>query len=563
VLPLLSLAATVPAWAVLPAALSKRAAEFAQFTDQAVLEMQVVHATRALHLLGPYSRYHWNHPGPLFFYLMAPLYSLSGHATRSIWLSVWLLNAACLSGIVYVTGRTAGLVHAGIAFCLLALQTIWLGPEMLCDSWGPYVVVLPLELCLFTCVAVASGSPRWLPLSVLAGSFAAQTNVSTAPAVASALAVSTACGLLQTWNKAPEGASPEAAPRMARLRAWSLPAVVTVGLSSLVWSPTVLEQARSDPGNLTKLAEFAASSGHHHRHRHGMDEVFRAMSAHLSATLGVDPGYRLEASASAVRPPSEAASLGAWLLVCALPITGFLAVRRKRSYTSNGCAVVAAVTGSVLYAGTRVVGPLMSYLFLWASGIGTLSLMLVGGELIERLRGGATWLRRIPGLAAVRVLPWGPRAGVVVAGVIAGAAFLYGRTEVLAAPYFYGRPASEILPLSEAIERHLRDERLTEPMMRLGTPDRWGTMAGVLLQLYKKGVPFSVDREWRFMFGAQFHPSRPADTYIVFGDDSYEAEAREVLGCALIAQSGDLYVYGSASAGPLQPGERAATDPCP
>jgi hypothetical protein len=88
-------------------------------------------------------------------------------------------------------------------------------------------------------------------------------------------------------------------------------------------------------------------------------------------------------------------------------------------------------------------------------------------------------------------------------------------------------------------------------------------MAGVLLQLYKKGVPFSVDREWRFMFGPQFHPSRPADTYIVFGDDSYEAEAREVVGCALIAQSDDLYVFGSASGGPPQPGERPATDPCP
>ena len=56
-LTLLSFAATAPAWTVLPAAFARRAAEFAQFTDQAVLELQVAHAIRALHLLGPYDTF--------------------------------------------------------------------------------------------------------------------------------------------------------------------------------------------------------------------------------------------------------------------------------------------------------------------------------------------------------------------------------------------------------------------------------------------------------------------------------------------------------------------------
>jgi hypothetical protein len=200
---------------------------------------------------------------------------------------------------------------------------------------------------------------------------------------------------------------------------------------------------------------------------------------------------------------------------------------------------------------------------MWTAGIGTLSLTLFAGELLEHLRGGAVRLRGIPGVYAALEALRRPRAGFIMAGVIAGAALLFGRMKVPDAPYFYGRPASEILPLSGAIERHLRDEHLTEPMMRLGTPHLWGTMAGVLLPLYKKGVPFAVDKDWRFMFGAQFRPLAPVGTYIVFGDASYEAEAREAIGCTLIAQSGDVYVYGSAGEGPPEVGGRTATDPCP
>jgi len=58
------------------------AAEFARrgvpdylFTgDGATLELRVLQAAHGGQLLGAYSRFYWNHPGPAFFYLALPIY---------------------------------------------------------------------------------------------------------------------------------------------------------------------------------------------------------------------------------------------------------------------------------------------------------------------------------------------------------------------------------------------------------------------------------------------------------------------------------------------------------
>src|SRR4051812_21692152 len=171
---MLAIAAALPAGAALPALLSKRAADYMPFTDQAVLEMQVLHSTKALHLLGPYSRFHWNHPGPFFFYLLTPLYALSGHATRSVWLTVWICNTACLVAIACAVDRYAGRLQALITSALIAWQVICLGTENLCDPWGPWVTVLPFELLAVLCAAAGAGHPAVLAAAVLAFSFVVQ-----------------------------------------------------------------------------------------------------------------------------------------------------------------------------------------------------------------------------------------------------------------------------------------------------------------------------------------------------------------------------------------------------
>ena len=556
-LALLAAGATAPAWTVLPAALSGRASGFSQFTDQAVLELQVAHATRALHLLGPYSRFQWNHPGPLFFYLMAPLYALTGQASWSLWISAWLLNVACIAGIVWITGRTAGRLHAVLAFALLVCQTLHLGPENLCDPWGPYVVVYPFTLCLFASAAIASDHPRWLPVAVLAASFVVQTNLSAAAATLAALAMGPILGL---WRAAlaPQGEHESALEAfVARFGRWISPVILALGAGAAAWALPIIEELRSNPGNLTKLTEFAARGGGGHT----LSAVLGVASSHVAAILPLEPDYRLHAFASAVRTPAESVAIAAPLLLTLLPVTAFLAASKKRTYTWSGSAVCAAAALAMLLAGRHIQGPLMSYLFLYASGIGAFSLFLLTGEVVQRA--GEAARARTPSSSLQWLERRGGSALAAIVAAIAAAAWIAGRARMPEIPYFYGRPAAEIQPLADAIERHLKDEHLSHPVLRIGTGERWIIAAGVLLQLYKKRVPVSVERNWRFMFGEQFRPVEPADTFLVFGDAAYENLATEVVGCALLAQAGSTYVYGSPGAGSPQLPEGSSPDPCP
>src|SRR5260370_68615 len=58
--------------------LRARASEPPPAADKAVIELYTIRATRLELNVGAYSRFGWNHPGPFFFYLAAPLYAPSG-----------------------------------------------------------------------------------------------------------------------------------------------------------------------------------------------------------------------------------------------------------------------------------------------------------------------------------------------------------------------------------------------------------------------------------------------------------------------------------------------------
>src|SRR5690242_2115556 len=62
-------------------------------SDLAIVESRVRDVgTRGTPLVGPYSRYHWNHPGPFFFYALTIPYRVLGSNGRSLLASGVVLN---------------------------------------------------------------------------------------------------------------------------------------------------------------------------------------------------------------------------------------------------------------------------------------------------------------------------------------------------------------------------------------------------------------------------------------------------------------------------------------
>ena len=77
-------------------ALSRMAPSVATIGDIGVTELYVELASHARLLVGPYSRFHWHHPGPLYFYLQAPLYVATGRTGAAVYAGAWAINLAAL-----------------------------------------------------------------------------------------------------------------------------------------------------------------------------------------------------------------------------------------------------------------------------------------------------------------------------------------------------------------------------------------------------------------------------------------------------------------------------------
>jgi hypothetical protein len=72
--------------------LARRAQPAFPLADIAVLEIYTREALTGRLLVGPYSRMGWHHPGPLYFYLAAPIYALGAAKTAALSAAAFVLS---------------------------------------------------------------------------------------------------------------------------------------------------------------------------------------------------------------------------------------------------------------------------------------------------------------------------------------------------------------------------------------------------------------------------------------------------------------------------------------
>ena len=86
-----------------------RAPETYPWGDTAITSITTLRAARGDLATGAYSRFHWNHPGPLLYQMLAPFYRLTGNREISIKWTALILNIGALAGLLTVVARPAAL----------------------------------------------------------------------------------------------------------------------------------------------------------------------------------------------------------------------------------------------------------------------------------------------------------------------------------------------------------------------------------------------------------------------------------------------------------------------
>ena len=217
---------------------------FGLLGDLAILDHTTRHVWTGDALLGEPSRFSFNQPGPLFFYLAAPFQALFGTAATGIYVAAAFVNAAASATLVASARMFARRAHAIAA--LLVLLAWWTAFGSIGASpWPPFVVVLPLLAFLFNAAMLARGKSSAAYPAMVFGVFAAQTHVvalTTVPIVTLA-----ALGAFAFSKRKP--GSPDPSTERFRLLLATL-------IGGLLCTPPIVDQIIAPAGNFRLALGF-------------------------------------------------------------------------------------------------------------------------------------------------------------------------------------------------------------------------------------------------------------------------------------------------------------------
>ena len=455
---------------VLVVVLTRWGRHYVPVGDIALVDLRVRDVwSRAIPLVGPYSRLGWNHPGPAMFWLLAPLSGLTG---RPAWAT--LVGAALVQGVaVVVVGRLAwrkgGVLLVAAALALNGLAYGAMGPSMLLEAWNPNVTYPFLLVLVLQAWCLADGDLALLPATALVGTFLVQTHVGYLPLVA----VAVAFGIVGAGMRTRRGDVSNGQ--------WRRPVVWSLVILVVTWAPAALQEIvhgdnvapllRSLFGKGVRLGPRAAAGI--------FGAEFRPLPPWLGGRAHLDPFNNtvVPVSARYVLVP-----------VVILAVAAFLA-RRDRA-PRRAVALTALLAGVGFWSISRVVGGAERYAFYWRVPLALL-VVFVGAAV--------AWYR----------LGLDRRPGSVRATVAVLASVVLVSSITLAVDTARWGDVSPAEPVAEAMLARLRSEHMfggrNEPpgrvLVRAPESPLLGLERTVVNELDRSGATVRVDTALGFQFG--------------------------------------------------------------
>jgi hypothetical protein len=485
--------------------------------DPAVIELYTWQATHGVWAYGPYSRFGWHHPGPLYFYLLAPFYAISGDHTLALDAGAFAINLVALTVAAWALLRYVGKAMA-LAVLLAMAAYLFQISRLLVSVWNPHVLLVPFAALIVTGAIAMSGRLALLPIVIALASFVSQTHAGLLPCAAAVVV----CSLVGcVWHmralagsrrsshvQAAAAAASSTRTAAERPPRWQLASrewrwlALSGGVVAVLWALPIVEQVTSpNGGNLTAIAHFFGPSG--------------------PAGAGISFGDAIAVWADALTSPARVpygntitithSWLPPTLATIEVVLLGLAAwqLRRRRRATEAALALLCAIaTVMALVSIARIRGGLVDHLVGWVTLLGIVNVgVLIGvactwiDERAPRLATPLAWASSITAVALVVTVAW-----------YGGSRIEWQRQEVI-------RKASGGRTPTQALYQELRTTlakaHIRKPLLHAAMLS-WPQAAGIALQLTKKDVPFASDLVW--LFGPQVTPRGDEDADITIAD---------------------------------------------
>ncbi len=310
-----------------------------------------------------------SHPGPLSFYLLAPVYRLFGSTSFGLLVATAVLNVAALWVAIWVAGRCGGrrLVLGVAAF--LAVATAWYGASVLTQPWNPYIPLVSFMLALIAAWAVVEGRTIMLVPLVVAASLCAQTHVPYLTLGVALCAVGYAAVGWRWWRS-------RAVPRG---ELWTV--VGSVAVAFVLWLPPLIDQARRTPGNISMLRQHFL---HPPEPPAGFATGVKVILAHFDLWHVVVGLIRRPAEPLAVLADLNGGAWGVGLLFLLAWAVAAVAAFRLPDRRPLRLHLVVAVSVLVAFvSAARIFGKVWYYLTLWAWAIALLAFLVTVWTVVQ------------------------------------------------------------------------------------------------------------------------------------------------------------------------------------
>jgi hypothetical protein len=490
--------------------IARRADATPPIGDVGVIEVYLFNAIKGRLLLGPYSRFLWHHPGPVYFFALSPFYALSGYKTTGAAAGALAINIGAVALIAW-TARRAGGRRASVALTAsCALYAARFG-ALFTSQWNPHMTVLPTMAFVVVAAAVAAGHIGFIPALFALATFTSQTHVGLVPIV----------GALGAAALVPLLAGPWALAGGERRRLWWY---VNAGLwlAAFLWLPPIVEEITGNPGNLTRLWRFFVSGGN------AGQSVTTALAAWSGAFAGVIRTGFAVAWGGALPPEASVAGVIAsatTLLLLAMAAVRAAKAGRRFQAALSGLLILGA--GVSWWSVTRIAGEIVDHEVFWISGLGALAIGVLAHAIAEA------------GLTSSRLdrVGSGPAPDAVCLALVAFVVWLGARdlSRLVDQASRPGDQETAAITLSDEIIKYARAERVPKVLVDIDGP-AWGVAAGVLVELARADVQFSVAPSAVWMFGDASAPDGSETRRILISRYAGHQDVHQKAGTVSIAE---------------------------
>ena len=427
-------------------------------SDLALIELRVRDVGgRYTPLVGAFSRYGWNHPGPLLFYSLAAPYRLFGSSGSALSAAGALLNLIAALGCVWVFWRRGGAAGAGFGAVVLLVLLRALAVEVLAFPWNPFAIVLPFLFLMLVVWSVLDGDDWMLPLAVAVASFCAQSHVGSAPAAGMLVVV--AVGAFVVHSRRGSVSSP--------LRT----AVVSAVVGVVLWLPPILDELRPHGGNLSALWRYWTAP---HANTVGWARGARIVNAQFAIPAPWMSAHERIASFVGGLAPSWHVPWALLLLLGA----GVVALRRK-DWASLSLVVLVLLTAATAFvSASRVIDEPYPYLLRWTWTVGAMAWLAIGWTAVRALSRSPT--------RSLQPAIWVGAAAALALAVATTVTGLHARIPFESTQ----RALRQLDPALVAAARNAHEPILVENAPDIGS---FGLAAGVLLRLNEQGIDARFD----------------------------------------------------------------------